>query len=61
MTEKLQAFVEEQQAKLEALMSSPINIFNEIQPPVIKYTLRKLPMWGEKVTPDMINFQWPTQ
>ena len=37
MTEKLQVFVEEQQAKLEALMSSPINILNEIQPPVGVY------------------------
>ena len=24
-------------------------------------TLRKLPLWGEKVTDDEIDFEWPTQ
>ena len=37
-----------------------MNIFNEIEAPKPKFTLRKLPMWGEQVTPDEINFEWPT-
>ena len=26
-----------------------------------KLSLRKLPMWGKKVTLDKINFEWPTE
>ena len=24
-------------------------------------TLRKLPMWGKKIRPSQINFEWPTE
>ena len=26
-----------------------------------RFTLKKLPMWGEQVAADAINFEWPTQ
>ena len=27
----------------------------------VRYTLERLPAWGETVRPEEINFQWPTQ
>ena len=26
----------------------------------LRFTLRKLPMWGEQVAEDVIDFEWPT-
>ena len=36
-------------------------MLNEIEAPKPKFTLRKLPMWGQQVTLDKIDFEWPTQ
>ena len=47
---RLQAFLVEQQAKLEAFINSSMSKFSEIAPPKTKFTPRKLPMWGEQVT-----------
>ena len=38
-----------------------MSMLGKIAPPKRKFTLRKLPMWGEQVTPDKINFEWPTE
>ena len=32
-----------------------------MEKPQFKYTLRKVPYWGERVTARKINFEWPTQ
>ena len=45
-----------QQKKLEALLN-PLMIV--IKRP--RFTLRKLPMWGEQVAVNQIDFEWPTQ
>ena len=47
-------------AKFEALINSSMSMLGEIAPPKIKFTLRKLPMWGEQVTHEKINFEWST-
>ena len=31
------------------------------QKPITIYQLRKLPLWGEQVPEDQINFQWPSE
>ena len=29
--------------------------------PILKFTLRKLPLWSKDADPSRVNFEWPTQ
>ena len=52
----MEAVAFESKQRFQALLAE------ELRPkPRLKLTLKKLPMWGEQVQADQIDFMWPTQ
>ena len=54
---EIREFLEKQRQGLQAIIDKRMRL----QTPSPKFKLRKLPMWGEQVTDENINFEWPTQ
>ena len=56
--EKLKTMLERQKAEIDALLMGSLSMYMPTTPTQV--TLKKLPMWGEKVAADAINFEWPS-
>ena len=64
----VEEFINKQKKELEAILNPvqmiPAKVINpvmaiKVKPP--QFLLKKLPIWGLQISPDKINFEWPTQ
>ena len=65
MAEKIHIQTQKHQMALEKILNEDLIALSATQQgkgkAESKFTLRRLPMWGEEVSEDEINFFWPSQ
>lgn len=61
VNQELKTLLERQKAAIDAFMKRSMSMYTPVGQSEAKFTLKKLPMWGEQAAAHEINFEWPTQ
>ena len=62
--DEIKTFLAQQQEQLQSMINRSLSMSRVSSAIAVikpKFTLRKLPMWGQQVHADQINFDWPTE